>query len=50
MQNVQRKFGKLMKRSADTSDVGGILNEFNTAEQALGSVRRALCSRKSHGY
>ncbi|KAG9690563.1 hypothetical protein KCU95_g10220, partial [Aureobasidium melanogenum] len=37
MQNVQRKFGKLMKRSADRSDVGGILSEFNTADQALGS-------------
>ncbi|KAG9960273.1 hypothetical protein KCU61_g6676, partial [Aureobasidium melanogenum] len=37
MQSVQRKFGKLMKRSADRSDVGGILSEFNTADQALGS-------------
>ncbi|CAD0099324.1 unnamed protein product [Aureobasidium mustum] len=39
MQNVQRKFGKLMKRSADRSDVGGILSEFNTADQALGSTQ-----------
>ena len=39
MQNVQRKFGKLMKRSADRSDVGGILSEFSTADLALGSVR-----------
>ncbi|KEQ72345.1 hypothetical protein M436DRAFT_48412 [Aureobasidium namibiae CBS 147.97] len=37
MQNVQRKFGKLMKRSADRSDVGGILSEFSTADLALGS-------------
>lgn len=46
MQSVQRKFGKLMKRSADRSDVGGILSEFNTADQALGSVWRALCSKE----
>jgi amphiphysin len=39
MQNVQRKFGKLKKRSADRSDVGTILSEFNTADLALGSVR-----------
>ncbi|KAI4726478.1 hypothetical protein E4T49_05773 [Aureobasidium sp. EXF-10728] len=37
MQNVQRKFGKLMKRSADSSDVGNIISEFNTADLALGS-------------
>lgn len=38
MQNVQRKFGKLMKRSADRSEVGSILSEFNTADLALGTV------------
>lgn len=43
MQSVQRKFGKLMKRSADGSDVGGILSEFNSADQALASVRMIMC-------
>lgn len=39
MQSVQRKFGKLMKRSADGADVGGILNEFNVADKSLTAVR-----------
>lgn len=43
MQSVQRKFGRLMKRSADGADVGGILAEFNNADKALGSVRFVLC-------
>ncbi|THW77234.1 hypothetical protein D6D19_02406 [Aureobasidium pullulans] len=44
MQSVQRKFGKLMKRSADGSDVGGILSEFNSADQALASFIEATKS------
>ncbi|KAI5209231.1 hypothetical protein AUEXF2481DRAFT_27850 [Aureobasidium subglaciale EXF-2481] len=44
MQNVQRKFGKLMKRSADGADVGGILSEFNTADAALASFIEATKS------
>ncbi|KAI5208655.1 hypothetical protein E4T39_01416 [Aureobasidium subglaciale] len=47
MQNVQRKFGKLMKRSADGADVGGILSEFNTADSALASDNQFIEATKS---
>jgi len=35
MQKVQRKFGKVLKRSADTADVATILHEFQLADELL---------------
>lgn len=41
MQKVQRKFGTLLKRSADENDVGVILQEFDSTEKTLGRLADA---------
>ncbi|KAE8154127.1 hypothetical protein BDV25DRAFT_1824 [Aspergillus avenaceus] len=38
MQSVQRHFGKLMKRSADDSQVGILLKDFDEANKLLGRI------------
>lgn len=38
MKSMQRKFGGLMKRSADEADVGLIMNDFKAADEMLDKV------------
>jgi hypothetical protein len=38
MQNMQRRFGKLLPRSADESQVAVLLSEFEDAEKMLARV------------
>ena len=40
MQTVHRQFGKLMKRSADESQVSVLLKDFDDADKLLTRVRR----------
>lgn len=41
MQKVQRKFGTLLKRSADETDIGVILQEFDSIDKTLGRLAEA---------
>jgi hypothetical protein len=48
MQSVHRQFGRLMKRSADDSQVSVMLKDFDEADKLLAKVRgydngRSLC-------
>lgn len=42
MQSMQRQFGKLMKRSADDSQVAVLMNDFHESENLLGRVCLSL--------
>lgn len=42
MQSMQRQFGKLMKRSADDSQVAVLMNDFNESDKLLGRVFLSL--------
>lgn len=39
MQNLQRRFGKFRKRTADESQVSVLLKDFENADQLLAKVR-----------
>lgn len=39
MQTMHRRFGKLMKRSADESHVSVLLNDYDNADKLLSQVR-----------
>jgi hypothetical protein len=45
MQTMHRQFGKLMKRSADDSQVSVLLKDFEVADQLLSRVRSLLPSQ-----
>ena len=42
MQSMQRRFGKLLPRTADESQVAVLLKDFDDADKMLAKVRNAI--------